>query len=159
MFETLTAFTESLPTWLQWLGVALIGAIPFVESYLGSAIGVFVGVPPAAAIAAAVAGNIVSTLAVIFGVHSIRRRVVAGREPERPSPRRERIRRLFDRYGVAGVSLIGPTVLAGQITSGMMISFGASRRLVVIWQIVAIIAWWLLFGVLATIGVDLVSGR
>lgn len=159
MLEILTTFTESLPPWLQWLAVALIGAIPFIESYLGSAIGVVVGVPPLAAVVAAVIGNIVSMLVVVFVVHSIRSRVVAGREPKEPTARQERVRRLFDRYGVAGVSLIGPTVLASQVTSGMMISFGAARHRVVLWQIVAIIVWGVVFGVLATLGVDLLTGR
>jgi len=44
MYDALVAFTESLPTWAHWLGVMLVSAIPFVESYFGTLIGVLAGV-------------------------------------------------------------------------------------------------------------------
>jgi hypothetical protein len=37
-----------------------------------------------------------------------------------------------------------------------MISFGASRNAVILWQIISIIVWGTAFGVLATLGVSLV---
>ena len=66
-----------------------------------------------------------------------------------------KLRRAFDRYGVAGVSLLGQTILPSQITSAAMVSFGANRNTVVFWQIVSIILWGIAFGVLATLGVQL----
>ena len=56
-----------------------------------------------------------------------------------------------------GVSLLGQTVLPSQITSMAMVSFGASRNAVAIWQVVSIIAWGVLFGGLALAGVRLLS--
>ena len=44
---------ESLPAAVQWLGVMLLGAIPFVESCLGSIVGILAGVHPVIAIVAA----------------------------------------------------------------------------------------------------------
>jgi hypothetical protein len=66
---------------------------------------------------------------------------------------------MFDRYGIAGVSLLGQSVLPSQITSGMMVSFGASKQKVILWQVVSIILWGVAFGVLAVLGVDLVGAR
>ena len=40
MIDALQDFTASLPTVLQWVGVILAAAIPFIESYFGSVIGV-----------------------------------------------------------------------------------------------------------------------
>ncbi len=155
MIDGLQAFTESLPTLLQWLGVLLAGAIPFVESYLGSVIGILAGLHPAIAIPAAIVGNIASMLVIVLGVGAARQRLT---DADTTSARRRKLRRLFDRYGVPGVSLLGQTVLPSQLTSAAMVSFGADRSAVIRWQIVSIIVWGAAFGLFAAAGMT-VTGR
>lgn len=154
MIQGLQDFTASLPEWLQWAGVMAAGAIPFVESYLGAVIGVLAGLPLPVAIVAAIIGNVISMLVVVLTAHAVRSRV-ASDSPE--SPRRRKLRERFDKYGVAGVSLLGQTLLPSQITSGAMVSFGASRNAVIFWQIISIILWGTAFGLLAHYGVSLVG--
>ena len=48
-------FVTGLPEAVQFLGVVAIGLIPFVESHLGSAIGIAAGVPIPLAVLAAIA--------------------------------------------------------------------------------------------------------
>jgi membrane protein YqaA with SNARE-associated domain len=157
VFEALQDFTQSLPSVLQWAGVLLVAAIPFVESYFGSVIGVLAGLPPAVAIIAAVLGNIASMLVFVLGTHRVRSRVVDGKTTKKPSARRQKLRAQFDKYGVAGVSLLGQTILPSQITSAAMVSFGASKNAVILWQVVSIVLWGVAFGVLAALGVSLVG--
>ncbi|QEE61689.1 hypothetical protein FVA74_08940 [Salinibacterium sp. dk2585] len=154
MYDALQDFVASLPTIMQWIGVALVAAIPFVESYFGSAIGVLAGITPAVAIIAAIVGNVISMVIVVVSAHQLRSRVVAGKDQREASPRRQKLRRAFDRYGVAGVSLLGQTILPSQITSAAMVSFGASRNAVILWQIISIIIWGVAFGVFASLGVS-----
>jgi uncharacterized membrane protein len=165
MIETLQDFASSFPEYIQWLAVLLVSAIPFVESYFGSVIGVVIGLPPVVAIGAAVIGNVISMIAFVMSADRVRTQVVAGRsarggvtvderEPEE-SPRRQKLHRAFDRYGVPGVSLLGQTILPSQITSAAMVSFGANRNVVIFWQVISIILWGVLFGVLATLGIQL----
>ncbi|MBM7829383.1 putative membrane protein [Agromyces cerinus] len=162
MIDALQDFAASLPSFLQWFGVMIVAAIPFVDSYFGSVIGVLIGLPTAIAIGAAVVGNIISMLIFVMTAHGVRGRVVAGKavadgtgEERVESPRREKVRRAFDKYGVAGVSLVGPAILPSQFTSAAMVSFGANRNAVILWQIISIVLWGVVFGVLATIGVSL----
>jgi len=155
MIQTLQDFTATLPPVLQWLGVVLAGAIPFVESYFGSVIGVLAGIDPVVAVVAAVVGNIASMTVLVLGADRLRGRLARGVREE--SPRRQRLRRVFDRYGVAGVSLLGQTILPSQVTSAAMVSFGASRNAVIFWQTVSILLWGIAFGVLATLGVELLA--
>ena len=122
MFDTLHDLTASLPPLLQWLGVMGAAAIPFVESYFGSVIGVAAGVPPLVAVPAAIAGNIVSMLVFVYSAHAVRGRLTGS--AGEPTARRERLRRNFERYGVPGVSLLGQTILPSQITSAALVSFG-----------------------------------
>ena len=153
MIETLQNFTQSLPEWARWAGVIVIAALPFVESYFGSAIGIIAGVHPVVAVIAAVIGNTASMLLLVFGAHKLRSRY-AKREPKR---RTQRLRKMFDRWGVPGVSLLGQTVLPSQITSMAMVSFGASRNAVAGWQIVSIVMWGTLFGILTVAGFNLLG--
>ncbi|TQM09617.1 hypothetical protein [Pseudonocardia kunmingensis] len=155
MIQALQDFTATLPPVLQWLGVALAGAIPFVESYFGSVIGVLAGLHPVVAVTAAVVGNVVSMAVLVLGAHGLRGKLARGGRAE--TPKRQKLRRAFDRYGVAGVSLLGQTILPSQVTSAAMVSFGASRNAVLFWQAVSIVLWGVAFGVLATLGVGLLA--
>lgn len=170
MIDALQDFATSFPSFLQWLGVMIAAAVPFVDSYFGAVIGVLIGLPTPIAIGAAVIGNVISMLVFVFTAHGVRAKVVAGRASASAaggvspdglpassptSPRREKVRRAFDKYGVAGVSLIGPIILPSQFTSAAMVSFGANRNAVIAWQIVSIVLWGTVFGVLASLGVAL----
>lgn len=154
MIETLQNAVASFPEALTWLGVMLIAAVPLVESYFGSVIGVLIGLPPAVAIGMAVIGNVGSMLIVVLGAHKVRQKATANGAQKEETPRRRKLRERFDRYGVAGVSLAGQALLPSQITSAAMVSFGASKNAVIFWQIISIIMWGLAFGVLATLGVS-----
>ncbi|WP_313480332.1 hypothetical protein [Microbacterium sp.] len=159
MQDALVEFTQSLPLWLQWAGVMLAAAIPFIESYFGTLIGAIAGVPLPIAVLAAVVGNVISMLVFVFIAAAARQKVLARRgadaATDAPSPRREKVKRMFDRFGVPGVSLLGQTVLPSQITSGMMVSFGASRNAVIVWQIISIIIWAIIFALIGQAGIAL----
>jgi membrane protein YqaA with SNARE-associated domain len=157
MIDAMQDFTSSLPPVLQWLGVMVAAAVPFIESYFGSVIGVLAGIDPVIAIAAAIAGNVISMLVFVLGAHRVRSKVVSARTAKEPSARRQKLRAQFDKYGVAGVSLLGQTILPSQITSAAMVSFGASKNAVIMWQIISIILWGVAFGIFATLGFSLIG--
>ncbi|MDN5725611.1 MAG: small multi-drug export protein [Propionibacteriales bacterium] len=158
MIEALQNFTQTLPEVVQWLAVMAIGAIPYVESHGASLVGVAAGLPPVLAFVLAVLGNLLITLPLILLAARVRARVTGGRAKEL-TPRQQKVRRAFDRFGVAGVSLIGPILLPSQFTGPALVSIGAPRRNVITWQVIAILAWGLLFTVLAGFGINLLAGR
>lgn len=156
--DALVDFTQSLPPWLQWAGIMLIAAIPFVESHFAALIGGLVGVPLPVTIAAAAAGNVVSVLLFLFVGDAVRRRMrarrarKAGGQGRAPSARQERFRRLFARFGVPGVGLVGQMVIPNQFTALMMIALGASRRAIALWVTVGIVLWAVVFALLGQAG-------
>lgn len=155
MIESLQSFTESLPAAIQWLGLILLGAIPFIESYFGAVIGVLAGVHPVIAIAAAVVGNIISMAIFVLSAHGVRVAATRNGQPKELSPRRQKLKARFDKYGVIGVSLLGQAVLPSQITSAIIVGFGAPKNRVIFWQIISIILWGTAFGLLAVAGVEI----
>lgn len=157
MLEDLQSFTETLPAAVQWLGIIVLAAIPFVESYFGAAIGVLAGIHPVVAIGTAVIGNVVSMLIFVLSAHGIRSAATKNKEPGPLSPRKEKLKERFDRFGIAGVSLLGQAVLPSQITSALIVSFGASKNKVIFWQVISIVLWGVLFALLALGGVELLG--
>ena len=155
--ESLQQFVESLDSIWQWLGVMLVSAIPFVESYLGAALGVVVGVAVPLAIAAAIVGNWVSMLVMVTFGHKLYH--WRGGEQKELSPRKQKFKKYFDKFGIAGVSLVGQTMLPSQITSAAMVSLGAPKNKVIFWQTISIIIWGVAFGVLAHLGVNLLDNK
>lgn len=159
MLEQLQDFAAGFPVWSQAFVVALLSAIPFVESYFGSVIGVAIGMHPAVAVVAAAVGNGLSMLGFVLTAHATRAKVRERRgvgAVEAP-PKRQRLQRMFNRFGVPGVSLLGQTVLPSQITSAAMVGFGASRNAVIVWQVVSILLWGVVFAALATLGFELLA--
>lgn len=153
----LQRWTDSLPGPLQWLGIILISAIPFVESYFGAPIGVIVGLHPAVAVATATVGNMLSLVVVVYLAHWVRTAILHRRDPDRAatdSPKRDRVQKIFDRFGVPGVSILGPLALPSQITAPLMVSFGANRHAVMLWMLVSVVLWGAGF---ALLGVGLLS--
>lgn len=155
MLDDLQAFTSATdPIW-QWLVVMGIAAIPFVESYGAGPIGIIAGVPALLAVLAAIVGNVLSMIAVVTLAGKARD---ARRAPKPLTPRREKFMRAFDKYGVAGVSLLGQTILPSQITSGILAGLGASRPKIILWQIISIILWGVGFSLIAYFALEALRG-
>jgi len=72
----------------------------------------------------------------------------AAAEPGRKSARKAKFQRALDRYGVPGVSLLGPLLLPTQFTATMLAGAGVSKARVLFWQGLAILGWTTLVGVL-----------
>lgn len=154
--------TQSLPPHVQWLAVMLAGALPFIESYYGSVLGIAAGVHPAVAIPAAVAGNMASTLACIHvartrGKTDDERRGSAGRAAGDGATgrRRSRLARRFARIGVIGTCLTSQAILPSQITASALVKMGAPPGQVAAWQCISIALWGCGYGALAAFGVSM----
>jgi hypothetical protein len=157
MLDSIRQFVETTdPIW-QWLAVIAVSAIPCIESYFGATLGVVAGIPVPIAITAAIIGNWLSMfLLVVFG-HKLR----GWRAPKDAplSPKKQMFKEAFDKYGVAGVSLLGQTFLPSQVTAMAMVTLGAHKQTVIFWQTISIILWGVVFGVGTSFGLNLMEGK
>jgi uncharacterized membrane protein len=143
LIQNLQHFTDSLPAGLQLLGVAVSALIPFVEGEGAALIGAVAGVSPWLSIPVAVLANVAIVTVIVLSFDRIRsavlnRRIARGQAPAPLSPRQQKTRRAFEKYGVPGVSLLGPFLLPTHFTSAALVSFGAAKGYVILWQAVAI---------------------
>jgi len=158
-FQNLVA---SVPELVQPLIVALAGAVPFIEGEGSAAIGVIGGINPVIAAAAGAIGNFACVAILVLLSAGTRRAIVDRRRaavvagggsvaaPEPVSPRREKFQRALVRYGVPGVSLLGPLLLPTQFTATMLAAAGVTRARILFWQGLAIVLWTTLVTLIIT---------
>ncbi|MCC4907524.1 small multidrug efflux protein [Microbacterium sp. cx-59] len=139
-FQNLVA---QLPEWAQPLIVAVAGAVPFIEGEGAATIGIVGGVNPVAAAIAGALGNFVAVALVVLLGAQIRAAIARRRKtPAKPrSARMEKFQRAFNRYGVVGVSLLGPLLLPTHFTAAALTGVGVPKGRVLVWQGVAIALW------------------
>lgn len=134
--------------WQQILVMLAGGAVPFLESYATSFVGVLVGIPEPLAVGAAVVGNMVCMLVLTYMASGARSMATRGRTSpeEEPSKRRRKVAAALDRLGVPGVCLATPLVLPTMFTAPILVGMGARRGAVIVWMSLSIAAWAVLFG-------------
>lgn len=150
---SLQEFTLDLPPFLRWVGVLLAAMIPYVEAEGAAVLGIVAGIDTVVAIPVAVLGNAIALAVVVWVIGAARTGLTRGRAKE-ADPKRQRMRRVFDRYGVPGVSLLGPLLLPSHVTAAAMVGFGAPRGRVFVWGVVSVTLWALVLGVLVHLGVQ-----
>ena len=160
--ETLQNFVLGLPEAVQFLGVALAAMVPFVENYGAVFIGSVAGIPIWVVVLMAIVGNlaVVALITLISG--STRDAVMARKHdntelPVADSPSTARVRKLFDRYGIPGVTLLGMLFVPTHLIAATLVSFGLSRAGVLVWQAIAItlyagVTGVLMYGVAGLVG-------
>lgn len=153
---------SGLAPWQQVLALVPAGAIPFIESYLGSFLGTSLGIHPAIAVPAAVLGNLVATFVAIGLAGRTRDAVTRGRgdrveKGRRPSRVRAKVAEALGKYGVPGVALMGPFVVASQITGPTLVALGAARSRVYLWTGISIVLWGIAFGVFGSLFLGAIS--
>jgi hypothetical protein len=151
LIDTFQDLVARVPELVQPLIVALAGAVPFIEGVGSAAIGVIGGIHPVIAALAGAIGNFACVAILVLLSAGTRRAIVDRRRvavaagsavaPEPASPRKEKFQRSLVRYGVPGVSLLGPLLLPTQFTATMLAAAGVTRARILFWQGLAIALW------------------
>lgn len=143
LIQDFQQFVAEVPDLVQPLIVAAAGMIPFIEGEVASVIGLVGGLHPLVAAPAAAAGNFLSVLLVVYLGSGVRSAVVkrSARGGGEPPARMKKFQRAFDRFGVPGVSLLGPLLLPTQFTAAALVTVGVSKGRVLAWQAAAIVLW------------------
>jgi hypothetical protein len=145
---------QEVPDLVQPLVVALAGAVPFIEGEGAATIGIVGGIPPVVAAVSAAAGNFLCVALLVLLGAGVRSAITGGKPRTRTTARREKFQRAFTRYGVPGVSLLGPLLLPTHFTAVMLAGSGVAKGRVLLWQAVAIVLWTTVLTVIATLALS-----
>lgn len=166
LIETFQDWVAQVPELIQPLIVALAGAIPFIEGEGAVTIGILGGIPPVVAAIAAMVGNFLCVAVLVLLSSGARQAVVTRHRshvaanagggsvvdtlPETTSTRSQKFQRAFVRYGVPGVSLLGPLLLPTQFTATMLAAAGVAKARILLWQGIAIVLWTTAFAIIVS---------
>jgi uncharacterized membrane protein len=141
---------------LQIASIFILSLIPFFESYGAIPLGIVMGFPTIPLIITAIVGNFVSVMAFIWIINKLRAKIVKKKIKKEPSKRAIKAKRLFEKYGVPGVSLAG-LVIGFHLSAGIALGAGAKKSYVSLWIVISIVVWSVVIGVLVRSGVGLFS--
>ena len=141
---------------VQYLLVFVFAAIPVVEILVVVPIAIGLGLDPVATGLFAFAGNVGSVYVLILFYD----RLAAwwnsrSDEESEPSDRYARARRLWDRYGLPGVSVGGPVLTGVHIAAIVALLAGSRSRTVAAWMTIGIGAWTIVLVAASAFGVSL----
>ncbi len=180
LIETFQDLVAQVSDLVQPIIVALAGAVPFIEGEGAAAIGIVGGIHPAIAAAAAIIGNYLCVAVLVLLSSRAREAVVTHNQERRkarelvldrgdtsleqgleitanspnaekkPSSRKVKFQGALSRYGVPGVSLLGPLLLPTQFTATMLAAAGIGKARILFWQGLAIIGWTTIISILVS---------
>lgn len=148
----------------ELFGVFVGGATPWLEAIVVIPIGIAAGLPPVAVVLAGASGNVLTVAIAAFFGERVRRwwQHRRGPRPRRPEgaerSRRSRwMARVFDRWGLAGLAVLGPLGLGTQLSAVVAVGFGHSARRTFTWIAAGTVAWCIVVALLASFGSEVVG--
>lgn len=161
---------------LSYLLVFFIAAIPLFELITVVPIAIIGGLSPIPVSILGFLGNLFTVLLLILFVDKIkgwRRAKKQNRIPvresegieievseaiaadaEEESKKAKRARSIFDKYGLPGLTILGPFFVGSHISAFMAMSFGSSKKLVTGWMVASLLLWTIVSALLAVSGVS-----
>ena len=113
---------------LELLSTVALGAVELSFGVLG---GVAFGLPPVLIGAAAILGNLLALALAFLAGERLQRRI--SRRPGL-AKRRERVERIWNRYGVLGVAFLAPLVTGAALGTVLALALGAPSRPLLYWM-------------------------
>lgn len=140
----------------EYVLIFLGAAIPWFEIALVIPLGIVWGLSPFWVMVVAFVGNMITVLALILGfdkfqVWYIKRQEAKGKTPNKRS---ERAKRIWNKFGLPGVALLGPILIGTHIAAFIGMTLGATKKNATVWLTISIAAWTFAFGILAALGFD-----
>jgi uncharacterized membrane protein len=141
----------------EYMLVFIGAAIPWIEIALVIPVGIVRGLSPLGVMTAAFIGNMVTLIPVIIGFEKVKawysRR--QGQKGKEPSKRSQRAKRIWNKYGLPGLALLGPILIGIHIAAFIGMSLGAQKNWSIFWMTASLAVWTLIFGIVTMMGFGL----
>lgn len=145
----------------EYFLVFLGAAIPWFEIAVVIPLGIVWGLSPFWVMILAFIGNMVTVLALIIGfdrfkIWYTKRQEAKGKAASKKS---DRAKRIWNRYGLPGLALLGPILIGTHIAAFIGMTLGATKKNTTVWLTISIAAWTLVFGLLTGLGFDFFTDK
>ncbi|WP_100372203.1 small multi-drug export protein [Bacillus sp. FJAT-45037] len=134
----------------EYILVFLAAATPWLEAIVVIPIGIIRGLNPVLVSVVGFVGNMLTVLLVVvfyekFVEWRAHRREKKGIEEQPPTKRQERATRVWNKYGLPGLSIGGPLIIGTHLTILMALALGATKKAATWWMTASLVAWILVF--------------
>lgn len=145
---------DYLEEW-TYLAVLLLGAIPFIEFLAIIPLGIVFGLNPAAVTVLGFVGNWI-TVFLVIALFDRFQQWRARKRADKPedTKRGKRARKIWEKYGLPGLAIIGPVLIGTHISAALAMTFKAPRVAVTVWLTISMAIWSVLVAVVAYYGFD-----
>lgn len=159
---------------LSYLLVFVLAAIPLFELVAVIPLAVVGGLSPVLTAILAFLGNALTVVLLIVFVDHVKKWMSNRKRNKKQeegmvtqaedysmeeSKKGKRARKLFNRYGLPGLTIIGPFFVGSHISAFMGMSFGSQRKLVTRWMMTSLVLWTIIMGVASSYGVTFFMPR
>jgi uncharacterized membrane protein len=140
-----------LEGFLTYSSVFLLGGF---ELWIAIPAGLALGLPPIMAGVLSFAGAITGLLIILLAGGKLRRWLLKKHQKPNGKAKPNRIKRIWDRYGVIGLGLLAPITTGVPLGAAIGLAFGASSGRMLLWMSLGaaiwstIIAWGAAFGIM-----------
>lgn len=140
----------------QYIAIFVIALVPFLEVFVAVPVGLLLNLPFIPVLLIGTAANWISVMVVI--VYSTFIRTLLSKKNHSShflGTRFTKAKIYFNRYGVPGISLIGPLIGANHIGALVCVMAKANKKRIILWQTISIVIWGAATGVLFLFGVNI----
>ncbi|PIC71298.1 DNA-binding protein [Sporosarcina sp. P16b] len=141
---------------ITYLLVFLAGATPGFEVLVAVPLGILRGMSPPAAIVIGFAGNALTIALEILVFQKLKNWWDSKKKTDvkPPSKRTARAEKIWQRYGVPGLALLGPILIGSHLAAFLALALGSSKSKTASWLLISLAIWSIVFGALTVLGVD-----
>jgi uncharacterized membrane protein len=141
---------------MEYLLVFLGAAIPWLEIAIVIPLGIIAGLSPFWVMFVAFFGNMLTVVPLIIAFEKIQKWYKRRKKKRKRNndAKMERGRKLMNKYGLPGLSILGPLVIGTHIAVIIGMSLGASKYWTTVWMTASIGIWTLVFGIGTVVGMD-----
>lgn len=158
MIQEIFQRLEEINIVYQFIALFIIGFVPFLEAFVAVPIGILLGLPFIPVVIVGITANWLSVMTVIV-FSSFIRSLFSEKEKTTSdyfiNRRFQKAKIYFNKYGVPGISLLGPIIGTNHIGALVCLIAKASKKNIITWQTVSIVIWAIGTGILLIHGIDI----
>ena len=131
---------------MKLISTAAAGAL---DVWVGIITGLALGLSPASSGAVSIAGAVAGVTLVVAAGGRLQHLIYRSR---RLAKRRERIERVWERYGIPGVALQAPLLTGPLLATLLALALGAPARPLLLWMLASVVLWGVVLAGAAALG-------
>ncbi|MGD7044184.1 small multi-drug export protein [Jeotgalibacillus proteolyticus] len=141
---------------VEYALIFLAAATPWLEIALVIPLGIVRGHSPVLVMLTGFLGNMLTVVLLVVLFEQVKSYFAKRSKNDKPkrNKRQERGRKIWNKYGLPGLALLGPILIGTHIAAFIGMSLGAQKSWTLLWLTISIGVWSLVFGIGTMLGFD-----